>query len=103
LGASAPKASHIQVTETGATGFDSLAEFMSSLIISIYRKRGDGEYAEVPADIAMPFTQCILYRNVEISDLPAWTDIKIGFKLSDTPTASISIPYTGYAEIVNAT
>ena len=103
LGASAPKASHIQVTETGATGFDSLAEFMSSLIISIYRKRGDGAYAEVPADIAMPFTQCILYRNVEISDLPAWTDIKIGFKLSDTPTASISIPYTGYAEIVNAT
>ena len=103
LGASAPKASHIQVTETGATGFDSLAEFMSSLVISIYRKRGDGNYAEVPADIAMPFTQCILYRNVEISDLPAWTDIKIGFKLSDTPTASISIPYTGYAEIVNAT
>jgi hypothetical protein len=40
---------------------------------------------------------------VEISDLPAWTDIKIGFKLSETPTASISIPYTGYAEIVNAT
>ena len=103
LGASAPKASHIQVTEAGATGFDSLAEFMSSLVVSIYRKRGDGSYAEVPADIAMPFTQCILYRNVEISELPAWTDIKIGFKLSATPTASIAIPYSGYVEIVNAT
>lgn len=103
LGASLPKASHVQVTENGATGFDSLAEFMSSLVISIYRKRGDGNYAEVPADIAMPFTQCILYRNVEISDLPAWTDIKIGFKLSETPTAQITIPYTGYVEVVKAT
>jgi hypothetical protein len=103
LGASLPKASHVQVTEDGATGFDSLAEFMSSLIVSIYRKRGDGNYAELPADIAMPFTQCILYRNIEIADMPAWTDIKIGFKLSVAPTTSISIPYTGYTETVNAT
>ncbi len=95
-----PKATHVQTSNDGETGFDSVAEFVSNLIVSIYRKRGDGNYAELPADIALPFTQCILYRNVELSDLPAWTDIKIGFRLSTTPTANAVIPYTGYVETV---
>lgn len=100
LGASLPKASHVQVTEAGSTGFDSQADFMNSLVVRIFRKRGDGSYAALPVDIALPFTQCILYRNVEISDLPAWTDIKIGFKLSAAPISNVSISYTGYAETI---
>ena len=68
--------------------------------IRVYRKRGDGTYAVLPADLALPFTQCILSRNVEISNLPAWTDIKIGFKLSTTPDLTVVIPYTGYVETI---
>lgn len=100
-GTSVPKATHIQVTPDGvAPGFDGLAAFLSSLTVRVYRKRGDGSYALLPADMALPYTQCILSRNVELSNLPAWTDIKIGFKLSATPTTSITIPYTGYVETI---
>ncbi len=97
-----PKATHVQTSSDVATGFDSVAEFVSNLVVSIYRKRGDGSYAALPADIALPFTQCILYRNIELSNLPAWTDIKIGFKLSTAPTANAVIPYTGYIETVES-
>lgn len=99
-GSSLPKATHAQVSRTGATGFDSLAAFLSNLIVNIYRKRADGSYASLPVDTAMPFTQCILTRNIDMSNLIAWQDIKIGFKLSATPTAEITIPYTGYIETI---
>lgn len=99
-GSSLPKATHAQVSRTGATGFDSLAAFLSNLIVNIYRKRADGSYATIPVDTAMPFTQCILTRNVDMSNLIAWQDIKIGFKLSATPTATITIPYSGYVETI---
>lgn len=99
-GSSLPKATHAQVSRTGATGFDSLAAFLSNLIVNIYRKRADGSYASLPVDTAMPFTQCILTRNIDMSNLIAWQDIKIGFKLSATPTAKITIPYTGYIETI---
>lgn len=99
-GSSLPKATHAQVSRTGATGFDSLAAFLSNLIVNIYRKRADGSYASLPVDTAMPFTQCILTRNVDMSNLIAWQDIRIGFKLSATPTATITIPYTGFIETI---
>jgi hypothetical protein len=99
-GASKPKATHVQISRDGETGFDSLAAFLSNLIVNIYRKRADGSYATLPVDIAMPFTQCILMRNVDMSNMIAWQDIKIGFKLSATPTATITIPYTGYIETI---
>lgn len=95
-----PIASHIQVSEDGEEGFDSLAEFVSSLLVRIYRKRGDGSYATLPVDMTLPLTQCVLYRNMEASNVPAWTDIKIGFKLSVAPTATITIPYTGFIETI---
>jgi hypothetical protein len=100
LGSAKPKATHLQVSNSISTGFDTRAEFLSTLVIRIYRKRNDGEYATLPIDIGLPFTQCIVYRNVEISNLPAWSDIKIGFKLSETPLLPISIQYTGYAETI---
>lgn len=99
-GSSLPKATHAQISEDGKTGFDSLAAFLSNLIVNIYRKRADGSYASLPVDTAMPFTQCILTRNIDMSNLIAWQDIKIGFKLSATPTAEITIPYTGYIETI---
>lgn len=99
-GSSLPKATHVQVSEDGKTGFDSLAAFLSNLIVNIYRKRADGSYATLPVDTAMPFTQCILTRNVDMSNLIAWQDIRIGFKLSATPTATITIPYTGFIETI---
>ncbi len=99
-GSSLPKATHVQVSEDGKTGFDSRAAFLSNLIVNIYRKRADGSYASLPVDTAMPFTQCILTRNIDMSNLIAWQDIKIGFKLSATPTAEITIPYTGYIETI---
>lgn len=99
-GTSTPKATHIQISNDGATGFDSRAAFLSNLLAKIYRKRGDGNYASLPADMALPFTQCIIYRNLEINDVKAWQDVKIGFKLSETPTAQITIPYTGYVETI---
>jgi len=99
-GSSLPKATHVQVSEDGKTGFDSRAAFLSNLIVNIYRKRASGSYARLPVDTAMPFTQCILTRNVDISNLTAWQDIRIGFKLSATPTATITIPYTGYIETI---
>jgi hypothetical protein len=99
-GSSLPKATHVQISNDGATGFDSLAAFLSNLMVNIYRKRADGSYATLPVDMAMPFTQCILMRNVDMSNMIAWQDIKIGFKLSATPTATITIPYTGYIETI---
>ena len=48
----------------------------------------------------MPFTQCVLTRNIDMSNLIAWQDIKIGFKLSATPTATITIPYTAFIETI---
>jgi hypothetical protein len=99
-GSSLPKATHVQISRTGATGFDSNAAFLSNLMVNIYRKRGDGSYAVLPVDTAMPFTQCILTRNVDMSNMIAWQDIKIGFKLSANPTATITIPYTGYIETI---
>lgn len=99
-GSSLPKATHVQISTDGATGFDSLAAFLSNLMVNIYRKRADGSYASLPVDTAMPFTQCILTRNVDMSNMIAWQDIKIGFKLSATPTATITIPYTGYIETI---
>lgn len=99
-GSSLPKATHAQVSENGKTGFDSLAAFLSNLMVNIYRKRADGSYATLPVDIAMPFTQCILTRNIDMSNLIAWQDIKIGFKLSATPTATITIPYTAFIETI---
>ena len=100
LGTSRPVASHAQVTEEGTTGFDSQAEFLSSLYVRIYRKRGDGNYATLPVDMALPLTQCILTRNMEASGIPCWSDVKIGLKLSATPIASITIPYTGFVETI---
>jgi hypothetical protein len=99
-GSSLPKATHVQISRDGATGFDSNAAFLSNLLVNIYRKRADGSYATLPVDIAMPFTQCILTRNVDVSNLIAWQDIKIGFKLSATPTATITIPYTAFIETI---
>jgi hypothetical protein len=100
LGTSRPIASHAQVTEEGTTGFDSQAEFLSSLYVRIYRKRGDGTYATLPVDMALPLTQCVLTRNMEASGIPCWSDIKIGFKLSATPIAQITIAYSGYVECI---
>lgn len=100
VGSSLPKATHIQISNDGATGFDSLAAFASNLIVNIYRKRANVYYARLPVDTAMPFTQCILTRNVDISNLTAWQDIRIGFKLSATPSATITIPYSGYVETI---
>jgi hypothetical protein len=99
-GTSKPRATHIQLRMNDETGFDANAAFLSTLMIRVYRKRADGTYAVLPADLALPFTQCILSRNVEISNLPAWTDIKIGFKLSTTPDLTVVIPYTGYVETI---
>lgn len=99
-GSSKPKATHVQISEVGEAGFDALAAFLSSLTVSIYRKRGDGNYGSLPVEIGLPYTQCILYRSLGISDLPCWGDTKIGIKLSATPTAEITIPYTGYVETV---
>jgi hypothetical protein len=99
-GSSLPKATHVQVSNDGETGFDSNAAFLSNLIVNIYRKRADGSYASLPVDTAMPFTQCILTRNIDMSNLIAWQDIRIGFKLSATPTATITIPYTGFIETI---
>lgn len=99
-GSSLPKATHVQISRDGATGFDSNAAFLSNLLVNIYRKRADGSYATLPVDTAMPFTQCILTRNVDMSNLIAWQDIKIGFKLSATPTATITIPYTAFIETI---
>lgn len=95
-----PTATHMQITKDSGTGFDSLAAFCSTLTVSVYRKRGDGSYATLPSEVGLPYTQCILYRNVAVTDLPAWTDIKIGFKLDTTPTASITVPYTGFIETI---
>lgn len=97
-GASLPKATHIQISEDAATGFDSNAAFLSNLLVRIYRKNAAGNYASLPADMALPFTQCILYRNVELANLPAWTDIKIGFKLSAAPITAFDVTYTGFIE-----
>lgn len=99
-GSSKPKATHVQISEVGEAGFDALATFLSSLTVSIYRKRGDGAYGSLPVEIGLPYTQCILYRSLGISDLPCWGDTKIGIKLSAAPTAEITIPYTGYVETV---
>lgn len=99
-GSSLPKATHVQISRDGETGFDSLAAFLSNLMVNIYRKRADGSYATLPVDTAMPFTQCVLTRNIDMSNLIAWQDIKIGFKLSATPTATITIPYTAFVETI---
>lgn len=99
-GSSLPKATHVQISRDGATGFDSLAAFLSNLMVNIYRKRADGSYASLPVDTAMPFTQCVLTRNIDMSNLIAWQDIKIGFKLSANPTATITIPYTAFIETI---
>ncbi|MFA5766201.1 MAG: hypothetical protein WC929_08675 [Bacilli bacterium] len=99
-GSSLPKATHVQISRDGETGFDSLAAFLSNLMVNIYRKRADGSYATLPVDTAMPFTQCVLTRNIDMSNLIAWQDIKIGFKLSANPTATITIPYTAFIETI---
>jgi len=99
-GTSKPVATHIQINKDGQTGFDALASVFSTLTLSIYRKRGDGLYALMPTEIGLPYTQCILYRNLAITDLPAWSDIKVGLKLSAAPTAQITIPYTGFIETI---
>jgi hypothetical protein len=100
LGAAQPVATHIQVSEDIATGFDGRAEFLSSMVVSIFRKRADGNYGTLPTEMGLPYTQCILYRNLGITDLPCWSDTMVGFKLSATPTAAISIPYNGYIETI---
>ena len=100
IGSSLPKATHVQISRDSATGFDSLAAFLSNLMVNIYRKRADGSYATLPVDTAMPFTQCVLTRNIDMSNLIAWQDIKIGFKLSANPTATITIPYTAFIETI---
>lgn len=99
-GTSKPVATHIQANVDGETGFDALASAFSTLTLSIYRKRGDGSYASMPTEVGLPYTQCILYRNLAITDLPAWSDIKIGLKLSAAPTAQITIPYNGFIETI---
>jgi len=99
-GTSKPKATHIQISEQGQNGFDAKAAFLSSLTVSIYRKREDGTWGSLPTEIGLPYTQCILYKSIGISDLPCWSDTKIGFKLSETPTGQITIPYSGYVETV---
>ena len=95
-----PTATHIQTNVDGETGFDALAAVFSTLTLSIYRKRGDGTYGSLPTEMGLPYTQCILYRNLAITDLPCWSDTKIGIKLSATPTANITIPYTGFIETI---
>lgn len=97
-GVSLPKATHIQVSPSTETGFDARAGFLSYLEVRVYRKRADGVYAALPIDLGLPFTQCILYRNLEVRNLPAWQDVRIGLKLSATPTANVVIPYTGFIE-----
>jgi len=99
-GTSKPVATHIQANVDGQTGFDALAAVFSTLTLSIYRKRGDGSYASMPTEVGLPYTQCILYRNLAITDLPAWSDIKVGMKLSAAPTANITIPYSGFIETI---
>lgn len=99
-GSSKPKATHIQISEVGQNGFDANAAFLSSLTVSIYRKREDGSWGTLPTEIGLPYTQCILYKSIGISDLPCWSDTKIGFKLSETPVNAITIPYSGYVETV---
>jgi hypothetical protein len=102
VGSSLPKATHAQVSEVAAVGFDPLAEFLSSLTVRIYRKKSDSTWAVLPVDLGLPFTQCILYRNVDVNGAMAWGDIRIGFKLSATPTASIDIEYEGFVETIEA-
>lgn len=98
-GVSLPKATHVQVSDDGATGFDSLAAFGSSLEIRLYRKLGSS-YVAAPVDLGLPFTQCILYRTPDINSFKAWGDVKVGLKLTATPSASISISYAGYSEVI---
>jgi hypothetical protein len=98
VGTSKPCASHIQSNLAASTTFDAVAAFLSSLTISIYRKNAAGAYIALPTEVGLPFTQCILDRALAITDLPCWSDTKIGFKLSATPTANVVIPYNGYVE-----
>lgn len=95
-GTSKPVASHLQCSEIGATGFDSLADFLSVLRVKIYRKIG-GSYSALPSE-DMPFTQCILDRNIDIATFECWSDTKVEFSLSSSPTSNVSIPYAGYVQ-----
>lgn len=89
-----PVGTHLQCSEVGAEGFDSLSEFLGVMYVKIYRKIG-GSYSALPSDV-MPFTQCILDRNVDIGSFECWSDTKIVFSLSATPSATVSVPYAGY-------
>lgn len=96
VGSVIPMASHIQVIPDSKTGFDARAAFLSSLYVKIYRKV-NGSYSALPSDI-MPFTQCILDRNIDISTFECWSDTKIEFLLSSSPVANVYLPYTGYVQ-----
>lgn len=95
-GTSKPVASHLQCSEVAASGFDSVAEFLSTIYVDIYRKI-NGTYSALPSD-TMPFIQCILDRNIDISTFECWSDTRIVFSLSASPVSSVSLPYAGYVQ-----
>jgi len=95
LGASRPIGSYFSLAADSDTSFDAHAPFGTYLYMEVYRKVG-GAYPLRPDDI-MILQQANLRKNPSV-DILCYSDTKIVFTLSATPSSSISVPYQGTVE-----
>ena len=95
LGSSRPVGSYFSIATDAETDFDACAVFGTYLYMEVYRKIS-GAYPLRPDDV-MIFQQANLRKNPSV-DVLCYSDTKLVFTLSSTPTASISVPYQGTIE-----
>jgi len=95
LGSSRPVGSYFSIATDAETDFDARAVFGTYLYMEVYRKIS-GAYPLRPDDV-MIFQQANLRKNPSV-DVLCYSDTKLVFTLSSTPTASISVPYQGTIE-----
>jgi hypothetical protein len=95
LGTSRPIGSYFSIATDAETDFDARALFGSYLYIEVYRKIG-ASYPIRPDDV-MIFQQSNLRKNPNV-DVLCYSDTKVVFTLSATPTSAITVPYQGTVE-----
>lgn len=92
-GVSVPIATHIQLGFVSSSGFDHAAAFLSSIDIGL--KRNMSGYERFYNDF-MTYRQCVGERNVDINGWRCDGEVKVIFKLSETPAKPVIINYTGF-------
>jgi len=86
-----PYATHVQLSDTAATDFHSKAAFGSLLAVKVFRKVS-GSYPTLPSD-SENYIQNLPYLTPHI-EIRCYSDTKIVFQLSATPSSTVSIPYS---------